>query len=517
MRNNIISNHDKETKILFYKIQNQTSSLLAKLLHQYTIQKELLLQKHQTVKQYVEDSKENPLEINLKIIYEKINTLNNENHYNIYLTNKDLVIQNTTFKKDKGFDISFAKSTFNEHFEKNIIGICTPLFEKSSKQFLSYTDSYLSKDKNNVLQVSYTYKSSINKLLEIQNLISLHPNVVDAKAYIIVDSGFVNDIILKDFPSYKPNLKEILARIKDGSKINSKLKNRDLTINNFDKDDVPYTEMHIATTSSIFDDTKIIYSILLDDTILKNKLNTLNIFMAILTILGVLAILSTNRLRRKESKFNEQDSFIQSSMHEIKTPLSIITLNNELRELEFGRDEYSLEIDSAIKTLKTSYEDMSFTITKDKLDYQVETLKLSDIVKQRVEYFQTIAKSNSKSIFLSSDSHCEVDISTVELIRLIDNNLSNAIKYSSADSHINVSLNGNILSFHNYGTAIKNSKNIFDKYFRENKVIGGHGLGLNIVKEVAKKYSVDISLTSTLKDGTTFSYKFKCHTNDISK
>lgn len=203
-------------------------------------------------------------------------------------------------------------------------------------------------------------------------------------------------------------------------------------------------------------------------------------------------------------------------MHEIKTPLSVITLNNELRELEFGRDEYSSEIDNAIKLLKTSYDDMSFTITKDKLEYPLERLKLKEILLQRVKYFETIAQSNSRTISIQVDSNCLVEISQVELIRLIDNNLSNSIKYSEIDTTIKIKLDKNTLSFHTHGTPIQNTKNIFNKYVRENNVIGGHGLGLSIVSDIGKRYSIGISLNSTHELGTTFTYNFKCHTDDIS-
>jgi signal transduction histidine kinase len=112
---------------------------------------------------------------------------------------------------------------------------------------------------------------------------------------------------------------------------------------------------------------------------------------------------------------------------------------------------------------------------------------------------------------------CKVDISRVELTRLIDNNLSNAIKYSSQNSTIVVVLSENRLSFSNLGKPIENHKTIFDKYVRENSVIGGHGLGLSIVKEIAKNNFISINLTSTLDGGgTKFLYIFKCHTNDTS-
>jgi signal transduction histidine kinase len=119
-------------------------------------------------------------------------------------------------------------------------------------------------------------------------------------------------------------------------------------------------------------------------------------------------------------------------------------------------------------------------------------------------------------IIFDINSHCRVEISLIELTRLIDNSLYNAIKYSAVGSHINVVLANNNLSFHNQGEAIKNKEKVFHKYFRENKTVGGYGLGLNIIKNIADKYDIEIRLESELSSGTIFTYIFKCHTDDIS-
>jgi len=140
---------------------------------------------------------------------------------------------------------------------------------------------------------------------------------------------------------------------------------------------------------------------------------------------------------------------------------------------------------------------------------------LSEIVKKRIEYFQTIAAVNDKKITFDIDSHCRIDISLIELSRLIDNSLYNAIKYSAVGSPIEVILANNVLSFHNLGKAIENKEKVFNKYFRENKTVGGYGLGLSIIKDIADKYHIDIELQSDTDKGTIFTYIFHYHTNDI--
>ena len=84
----------------------------------------------------------------------------------------------------------------------------------------------------------------------------------------------------------------------------------------------------------------------------------------------------------------------------------------------------------------------------------------------------------------------------IELNRLVDNNISNAIKYSYIDSTIIISLRNNVLEFISNGNEIQNPKRIFKKYAREDKTTGGHGLGLAIVSDICKKYGFKIEVTS---------------------
>lgn len=513
--NNITSNHEKDVEIIVLNVKNKTNRLLSRLLHEYTIQHDILITKHKEVTRYLTSKS---YYTNLDDIKKHINIGHKNNPYNIYVTDETLVIKNTTYKPDIGFNLSFAKKIFDEHYKKGIIGCNTPVFEPLSKNFFSYTDSYFSKNGNKkagILQISYNYIDSKQDFLNLQKQMALYKEITELKAYILANDGFINELVLKDYPAYKPDSKKMDSLLKDGTEVSEKLKNINLIENTFTKDGHNFRAIFISTKSAILDDVKIIYSLLINESEYINDVKNLKIWMFIITFLGIVAIYIINKIKEKEARLDEQDMFVQSSMHEIKTPLSIITLNNELRSLEFGKDEYSVEIDSALKLLKTSYDDMSFTITRNKLVYPIDIINLNEVLKDRVEYFKTIAQSSSKNINLSLDSDCQVKMSLVELIRLIDNNLSNAIKYSSNNTNIDVLLKKNILSFHNMGKPIHNKESIFNKYFRENTVVGGHGLGLSIVKEISKKYSIDITVKSYKDSGTTFIYKFKCHTNDI--
>jgi len=509
--NNTKNSHQQETKILFYKIQNETSKLLTYLNYRYELQKLKLLAKHQIALNYLHTHSYHD---DLTKLYQKLNHNTPNKPYNIYITDKNLVISNSTFKKDLGFDLSFAKKGFDADRKAQRIGISTPIFEKSSKSFLSYTNSYLPGDEGKrILQVSYNYPDVKPYLTKIQKTIEQYPTVQDVKVYLFTNSGFINDIIFTDYDTYKPDIQEIRSRINEGKLIQKKLHKESLETEFFTKNAIPYKAMYLSSKSVISHNTYMVYSILFNETDYLNQLKNFNIFMGVMTLLGLIAIFVVSKIRTKELRLTEQDHFVKSSMHEIRTPLSVITLNNEMRQRELGNDEYTSEIESALKTLQNSYDDMSYIVTQNKIDYPKEIINLASLVESRIAYFQAIALSNDKTIITHIHSQCHVHVSTTELTRLIDNNLSNAIKYADKKTHITITLNDNILSFHSFGATIQDTKKVFHKYVRENSVVGGYGLGLSIVKDIADRYNIDIDLRSSTTEGTYFTYHFKCHTN----
>ena len=107
---------------------------------------------------------------------------------------------------DLNFDLNFAKFLFDKHQDENIIGVSAPVFETSSINFLSYTDSYLPKNKNRLLQISYKYSDVDLNLKMIQNNIDSNENIENSISYVIFDDGYIGDFIFKSFKSYKPNL-----------------------------------------------------------------------------------------------------------------------------------------------------------------------------------------------------------------------------------------------------------------------------------------------------------------------
>lgn len=498
---NITKSNEKDQKLIYYQINFLTDNLLSKIMFEYEKQKNELKNKHQEVLEYF---KTHDYDISLDEIYEKINSKDMNKPYNILITDKNLVINNTTYKQDLGFDLSFAKYIFDKHKAKNIIGVSEPIF---TSQFFSYTDSYFPKDDGKrLLQISYRYNVP-EEIKKLKILLETNQYIDFYSGYLKYTDDFIVKINLKDIREKKSTLAMIYQESINGQKIFNKLQNQDLVIEKVNEDNIYF---YAKVKNKIFDNVSTAFSLSLNNKYYNNLMNTLNLFTSLFALIGLILIWIIYKFNNSEKELERKNRFIGHAVHEIKTPLSIITLNSQLRAKVMGRNNYDKQIDGAIRTLKNSYDDMTFLLTKDQIDYELEDIFLCEFLAERVKYFSDIALTQSRTIKLTKCKEkykYSIKISAIELTRLIDNNLSNAIKYSHVNSSIEVDLSSKNLTFTNRGETIRDMKEIFKKYTRQSEFSGGHGLGLSIVKDICDKYNIFIKVSSE-NSITKFSYTF---------
>lgn len=207
-----------------------------------------------------------------------------------------------------------------------------------------------------------------------------------------------------------------------------------------------------------------------------------------------------------------QKEFLKKAIHEINTPLCIIQTNIDLYRMHHPQNKYIRNIESGSKIINNIFDDLSFMIKKNRVDYNKTTVDFSNYLKGRLEFFDEIAQANSLFFVTNVQDNIFFTFNITQLQRIIDNNLSNAIKYSNKESPIFVKLirDRDTITFQvkTNSKTIDNPNKVFDDYYRENKARGGFGLGLRIVKDICDENLVKIDLTS--KDEVTrFKYRFK--------
>ncbi|QOY51788.1 HAMP domain-containing histidine kinase [Candidatus Sulfurimonas baltica] len=257
-----------------------------------------------------------------------------------------------------------------------------------------------------------------------------------------------------------------------------------------------------------------------DYLVIKNRLSYFEVYeksmfilLSIAILVFALSFLFLNRFAKPFKQVNKKlDNFIKDSIHEINTPLSIINVNIDLYNRKHTPNKYLQRMKAAAKVLSNIYNDMDYLIKYDRLDFEKESINMAEFLQERIDYFLEVAQM--KNITLSSNikNNISLYMNTKQFQRVIDNNISNAIKYSYEKSTIEVNLFVQdgicFLSFKDYGIGIEDVDKIFNRYYRESNQTGGFGIGLNIVKSIIDKAGIELTIDSMPKRGSTFTYKF---------
>jgi len=224
-----------------------------------------------------------------------------------------------------------------------------------------------------------------------------------------------------------------------------------------------------------------------------------------------------NILLEAEKDFNAslvkaQDSFIKHSIHEINTPLAVIMTHIDLFKMKEGDNRYLTKIEAASKIISNIYADLSYMVKKNRFVYSKKHFNMSTFLEERIDFFSEIALGNKHNIIPKIEKGIQINFSPEELQRIVDNNLSNAIKYANRGTNVKVVLEEEkgeiVLKFIGNSPKIEDTDRIFRAFERENNVRGGFGLGLEIVYAICQKENVKIEVQSN-DDLTQFIYRFR--------
>ena len=202
------------------------------------------------------------------------------------------------------------------------------------------------------------------------------------------------------------------------------------------------------------------------------------------------------------------DRFIKDTTHELNTPVTAIITNIEMID-KSSLDDRLLKkinrIEIGAKTISNIYEDLTFITLNNQIISNNEEINLSNVLKQRVEYFNSIATMKKINFDLNIEDNVLMVCDMKKITKLIDNILSNAIKYNKIAGFIKIYLDDNFLSIEDSGKGIEkeNLKTLFERYSRFDKSVGGFGIGLNIVSLIAKEYNLKVDIKSEINIGTT--------------
>lgn len=229
-----------------------------------------------------------------------------------------------------------------------------------------------------------------------------------------------------------------------------------------------------------------------------------------------------NRIRHYHAE--EKIRFFTNTAHEIRSSLSLIKapveeLINEKNISEQGKHNLRLASEQANHINNVVNQLMDFQkidVGKEKI--LCSMINLPSLISCRVEMFESLASTKNielKTYFATK--HYVSAIDEMQIGKVIDNLISNAIKYSNSNSTIQIYFDGNEsywtvrVSDQGIGIHKRDQKRVFKEFYRGknaiNSKIVGSGIGLLLVNNIVRLHNGTIKVSSVENKGTSFTVK----------
>ena len=226
-----------------------------------------------------------------------------------------------------------------------------------------------------------------------------------------------------------------------------------------------------------------------------------------------------------------KDEFVALISHDLRTPLTSIVGYTELaldEEMEPPLDEerrsYLEVVARGSERLLRIVDDLLFVARLQAgkgLKLERTELDLAAVAVQAVDEAQPRAATKSLSLRCVADEQVIVEADKGRLFQLLENLISNAIKFTPRDGSVEVRVSaapdGGVLEVSDTGIGVtpREAERLFERFFRASSAvtnqIPGTGLGLYIARAIAEAHDGRISATSDVGVGTTFRIELPGH------
>ena len=220
-------------------------------------------------------------------------------------------------------------------------------------------------------------------------------------------------------------------------------------------------------------------------------------------------------LARLDNAFSAQKQFVASAAHELRTPLAVMQTNLEVfyKKPEHTHQEYDRlftmlqEQTGRLSHLAEILLDMTGLQTVERSD----TISLAALTEEVFCDLDPVADKHQIRL-IQTEGDCTVTGSYILLYRAVYNLVENAIKYNRPSGSVTVNIHSAesaVLEVTDTGIGIspENQEKIFDPFYRVDKsrsrAMGGAGLGLALVSEIARQHNGQVKVTQSSEKGST--------------
>ncbi len=198
---------------------------------------------------------------------------------------------------------------------------------------------------------------------------------------------------------------------------------------------------------------------------------------------------------KKALQLNEE--FVRDILHDLNTPLSSLRINLNILKKRHGEERCLRRMFSALETIHAFQSNLRAFLSRQ--EGQKEPFSLRELLRERLEYFRELYPQVNFVIDFPND--LKLECNKEAFLRIVENLLSNAGKYNVPGGEVRISLRGKELKIEDTGVGMRHPERAFDRYYKEGE--RGLGLGLHIVRKLAKELGIGVTLNSRVNEGTT--------------
>lgn len=238
--------------------------------------------------------------------------------------------------------------------------------------------------------------------------------------------------------------------------------------------------------------------------------------LGLAAVLFLLLILSRRIVRPMAESYEKQRQFITDAGHELKTPMTIISADADLAEMECGENQWLTDIRRQAQRLTALTNDLIYLsrMEEEQPKLQYIDFPISDVVEEMAQSFAALARSQDKELQVQVQPMLSFKGDEKGIRQLVSILLDNALKYSPSGGQLALRLEKQgrnlLLTVSNTcAQPMEQDKlpHLFDRFYRtdqsRNSQSGGYGLGLSIAKSIVLAHKGKIRAES--HDGTQLS------------
>lgn len=225
--------------------------------------------------------------------------------------------------------------------------------------------------------------------------------------------------------------------------------------------------------------------------------------IAVFIIVFIFSKIVFNPVKRT---YDKQKRFVTNAAHELKTPLTIISANNELIDAEYNSLDETQAIDKQVKKLTIMINNLTLLSKLDEEDKNVDLKEKVDLTKlsnDLIEPFKVIFESRNIKFNFFVDDNCYIKGNTNLISQLLSLLIDNANKYALTYIDFEVRIVGKGVELKTSNDADIDEKNpnlLLERFYRNDKARGkieGSGIGLSVVNEIVKLHKGTIKLNAS--------------------